>query len=336
MNNIYTLKTIPQRKAISLFLSIILITLALVVGAAAIGVGTVQAAQVTIDFENVPLPPQSAADYNGSQEDGFNISTAGSPNQLRINNIFIPAPLSGNAIFTQSPSDIGKLTITKQDATSFQFIGMDVDAGGSGLGSPYITVQGYVGGTSGTLAGADRFNLPNGISKSVTAVHLTGKTGDTLVINLYGDPTYNGTSGLDNIVWEADPPPMSKMSVSGNSQDIVNGDSTPSVADNTEFGSAVSADGNVTHSFNIYNSGSADLELAGTPSVSLSGPGATQFTITAQPGSPIGAQVESHFTLAFTPAAGGQSATATVTITSNDTSRSPYTFVIEGQGGIHV
>lgn len=283
----YTLKTLPRRKAISLYLSIILVTFALVVGAAAIGVGTVQAAQVTIDFENVPLPPLSAADYNGSQEDGFNISTAGSPNQLQVNNISLPAPMSGNGIYTNHPSDVGKLTITKQDATSFQFIGMDVDAGGSGLGVPYITAHGYVGGTSGTLAGADRFNLPNGITKSVTAVDLAGKTVDTLVINLYGDATLNGTSGLDNIVLETDPPPMSNMTVTGNSQDIANGDTTPAVADNTEFGSAVSGGGSVQHTFSIANSGNGDLELTGAPAVSISGAAAGDFAVTVDPSSPV-------------------------------------------------
>jgi hypothetical protein len=78
----------------------------------------------------------------------------------------------------------------------------------------------------------------------------------------------------------------------------------------------------------------ADLSLTGTPFVSISGPGTAQFTITAQPGSPVGAQGESRFTIAFTPADGGQSAAATVTITSSDPSRSPYTFVIEGHGGM--
>jgi len=84
------------------------------------------------------------------------------------------------------------------------------------------------------------------------------------------------------------------------------------------------------------NSGSADLLLTGTPLVSISGPDAAQFSIVAQPGSPVGPQGESHFAIAFTPAAGGQSATATVTISSNDASRSPYTFTIEGHGGLRL
>ena len=177
---------------------------ALLLGAVAIGIPTVraQATQVTIDFNNVPMP-SFVQDYNGSQEDGFDISTAGSPNTLRINNFLPPSPLSGNFIQTRHPDDIGKLTITKQDATSFQFIGMDVAAGGSGLGTPYITVEGYVGGTGGTLAGTDRFDLPGFTSKFVTAVNLAGNTVDTLVITLYGDPNLSGRSQLDNILLDA-------------------------------------------------------------------------------------------------------------------------------------
>ena len=128
--------------------------------------------------------------------------------------------------------------------------------------------------------------------------------------------------------------PAPHINLLGLGHHITNGSTSASVVDGTDFGSVLAGEMN-EHVFSVRNSGSADLELTGTPYVKLSGPGAAQFTITAQPGTPIGAQGESHFTIAFTPAAGGQSATATVTITSNDASRSPYTFVIEGHGGMH-
>jgi len=127
--------------------------------------------------------------------------------------------------------------------------------------------------------------------------------------------------------------PAPHISLLGLGHHISNGSTTATVVDGTGFG-IVPAGETKEHVFSVNNSGSADLVLTSTPHVSVSGPGAAQFSVVAQPGSPIGPQSESRFTIAFTPAVGGQLAKATVTVSSDDASRSPYTFVIEGQGGM--
>lgn len=121
------------------------------------------------------------------------------------------------------------------------------------------------------------------------------------------------------------------MAVIGNGQVIVNGDTTPTTADDTDFGTALISSGQITHTFTISNSGDADLTLTGVPQVGLSGPTSSNFSVTIQPTSPISAGNISTFDITFAPSTSGQ-LTATVTITNNDTVQNPYTFVISGTG----
>ena len=129
--------------------------------------------------------------------------------------------------------------------------------------------------------------------------------------------------------------PQPQIDLLGHGNLIANGSTEASAVDGTLFGTVVVGK-TKEQVFSVRNSGAADLFLTGTPFVQISGSGASQFNVTAQPGSPIGAGHESHFTISYTPDEGGQSAKATVTISSIDAGRSPYAFVIEGHGGMHM
>jgi LPXTG-site transpeptidase (sortase) family protein len=114
-------------------------------------------------------------------------------------------------------------------------------------------------------------------------------------------------------------------------QDIPDGDTTPGIADDTDFG-AVSVDsGTVDHIFELNNFGDSTLVLSGTPLVEISGLHAADFTVTDQPATPIASGGTDTFTIQFNPSAAGNR-TATVSISNNDPSRNPYTFTIQGQG----
>jgi hypothetical protein len=126
------------------------------------------------------------------------------------------------------------------------------------------------------------------------------------------------------------PTPKPHIVVSGNNHGIANGDSTPSVADNTDFGSTISS---VEQTFKITNFGDADLNLTGTPKVSISGAAASDFTVITQPGSPLAPGHNSPFTIRFTPSANGLRH-ATVSIANNAADNNPYTFAIQGQNGL--
>ncbi|MCW5920772.1 MAG: Ig-like domain-containing protein [Saprospiraceae bacterium] len=122
------------------------------------------------------------------------------------------------------------------------------------------------------------------------------------------------------------------INVTGNSVSITDGDLTPDVADDTNFGCVEVAGGTVTHTFTIENTTSCPLTLTGTPYIVISGVNAGDFAVTVQPagptvtnGNPLTFEVE------FDPSAAGVR-DATVIIASDDPDENPFTFSIRGYG----
>jgi hypothetical protein len=126
----------------------------------------------------------------------------------------------------------------------------------------------------------------------------------------------------------------SLMIVQGGSPlvDIDNGDTTPRTDDYTDFGRTTVDGGTIDKTFTIQNYGDGNLTLSGTPVVSISGPGAADFSVTDQPSSPITSGSNGTFTIRFDPSSTGLK-TALVTTPNNDPNRNPYTFTIQGNGG---
>jgi hypothetical protein len=122
-----------------------------------------------------------------------------------------------------------------------------------------------------------------------------------------------------------------EMDVLGNAVSIADGDTTPSLADDTDFGSADANGGTVVKTFTIQNTGTASLNLNGTPTVSISG--GAGFSLTTMPTTPVGVSSSTTFQITFDPSAIGAS-TATVSIANNDADENPYNFDITGSGFI--
>lgn len=111
---------------------------------------------------------------------------------------------------------------------------------------------------------------------------------------------------------------------------IVDGDTTPSAEDSTDFGD-VGTDATSGFYYDIcnVNKGSPNLNLSGAPLVELTGD--ADFSVTIQPASVIGAAHCTNFQITFAPGSLGIK-TATVSIANNDADENPYTFVIVGNG----
>lgn len=123
-----------------------------------------------------------------------------------------------------------------------------------------------------------------------------------------------------------------KIKVQGNLVDITNGDTSPSTADFTDFGASDIFDPQMTHTFTILNTGSADLTLNGTPRVNVSGANAGDFVVSQQPGnSTITPGGSITFQLAFDPTTTGYRQ-AIIVIANNDASKNPFTFSVKGLG----
>ncbi|MFC6877827.1 choice-of-anchor D domain-containing protein [Flavobacterium myungsuense] len=114
-----------------------------------------------------------------------------------------------------------------------------------------------------------------------------------------------------------------EIDLQGNATSIVNGDSTPSIADWTDF-STVTA----TRTFTIRNTGSLPLTI---DSITIEGTHAADFSITTPPATTVAANSSTTFVVTFTPSA-INTRTATISIENNDNNENPYTFAIQGFG----
>lgn len=122
------------------------------------------------------------------------------------------------------------------------------------------------------------------------------------------------------------------INLQGNSANITNGSATPSVTNHTDFGSQDITSGTIVRTFTIQNTGSDALSLTGgSPYAIISGTNAADFTVTVIPATSIAAAGNTTFQVTFDPSATG-TRTATITIANNDSTKNPYTFVIQGTG----
>ncbi len=170
---------------------------------------------------------------------------------------------------------------------------------------------------------------------------------DTIDLSAYVGQTikirFSATSGATTGGWSSDiavdnvslnaTASAPEIDLIGNATSIVNNDTTPSVSDDTDFGSVDVAAGTNANTFTIQNTGNVALNLtAASPYVSISGANAADFTLTANPTTPIASGGGStNFTITFNPSAVGLR-TATVTIANDDPNENPYIFDIQGTG----
>ncbi|MFC7443883.1 hypothetical protein C7H62_0046 [Mesoflavibacter sp. HG96] len=165
-------------------------------------------------------------------------------------------------------------------------------------------------------------------------IDLSPYIGQTITIRISGTTGGNFRSdmAIDDISLTAVTTPLPEIAVEGNGTDILNGDNSPSLADDTDYGSVNVAGGSSTHTFTIRNTGLLDLNLTdAAPYVVISGPHASDFTLTATPTNVITSGNNTSFDITFDPSANGLR-TAIVSIANNDSNENPFTFYIQGHG----
>ena len=157
-------------------------------------------------------------------------------------------------------------------------------------------------------------------------------TGIKATAGAYGNTTGNleTASAQGRMSIALKPIATSEINLQGNSNTIINNDTTPSATDDTDFGTT-SIGTPVDKTYTIQNTGTGVLNLTGTPRVTISGAHASDFSVTAQPTTPVLALIGSTtFTVRFNPTAPGIR-TATISIANNDSDENPYTFAIKGK-----
>lgn len=99
------------------------------------------------------------------------------------------------------------------------------------------------------------------------------------------------------------------------------------------FGSVVASSGTADLTFTIENTGTAVLNLSGSPRAALSGGDAGHFSVTVAPPTTVAAGGTETFTIRFAPTTTGAK-TATVTVANDDSNEGSYTFTITGTGTV--
>ena len=206
-------------------------------------------------------------------------------------------------------SGSASFTITSRDDKAFVFQSIYID----NLISQNITITGSgpepftitaPGSTDGTYS-------PGGGDKHVTEVVISNQGGNDFFMQ------------FDTTTVDLDVP---GAAIKGNGQLISNGDTTPSLADDTNMG-ATSVGTPIDKTFTIESIGDASLDLTGSPYVTVSN--TTDFAVQAQPTTdPIASGASDTFTIRFSPASNGVK-TATVTL-RNNSEADPYTFMVLG------
>jgi len=126
--------------------------------------------------------------------------------------------------------------------------------------------------------------------------------------------------------------PGPEINIQGNGVTIPNGNAVISLADFTDFGNLETTGGvSVSHTFTIQNLGNTNITLKGiSPYVVITGDTA-DFTLTANPTTPIIPGGSTTFTIEYNPTT-SLTHLATVSISNNDSDEDPYTFNIGGKG----
>jgi hypothetical protein len=188
-----------------------------------------------------------------------------------------------------------------------------------------------VGNESGLIA---YYNFNQGISG-----------GDNMGLTTLNDLTSNNNGTLNNFAltglasnWVGacanglngtTPTPQPEINLQGNGTSIADGDATPSITDNTDFGNIVNGTPNtVTYTIQNTETGSS-LTVA---DIVVSGANAGDFVVSDfTNNTTVAGNTTTTFDLTFTPSA-LETRTAIITINNNDCDEAEYDFAVQGAG----
>jgi hypothetical protein len=131
------------------------------------------------------------------------------------------------------------------------------------------------------------------------------------------------TTTVFTFIYQSDSP---EIDVQGKGLSISNGDTTPSLDDDTDFGEILLGSGQTTsHTFTILNLGTSDLNI--TSDITVTNP---NIFFIGDPGTNVisGPSGSTNFSVNCNPPASAGQYTATVSIPNTDSDENPYTFEV--------
>jgi len=199
---------------------------------------------------------------------------------------------------------------------------------------PGIQISGIQGNEFTVIAQPASIILPGQESSfTVRFAPLSGtpnvRNGTIGFVNSDGDETYY-TFNIRGTVDGTARPEAQLHANSPTGLEIVDGDTTPQTADNTDFGPRL-VNSSTTFTYTMRNLGNTNLTFTADVRVRIDGPHASDFTVVAQPLASIGTGGSSNFQIRFTPSDYGLRQ-ATVHISTDDGDELSYDFSIQGTG----
>ncbi|MBX7209431.1 MAG: choice-of-anchor D domain-containing protein [Verrucomicrobiaceae bacterium] len=177
-----------------------------------------------------------------------------------------------------------------------------------------------------------------------SAMPATIPTGESRTFTVYFDPAALGVRNATlNINCNDPDTPIYNFAVAGTSSNpeidiigkglsILDGDTTPTSIDGTDFGFGYSGGNPETRSYTVHNSGTASLILTG---ITMTGLQSSAFSASPQPTYqviPVGGTFD--FTVTFMPAVTGSNS-ATLNVLCNDPNEATYNYSIKGTGVLY-
>lgn len=199
---------------------------------------------------------------------------------------------------------------------------------------------------------------------SVTSISIGGvNAGDFLLLNPPAYPTTIAVNGSLNITIQLNPAmvgqrngkitvmnndfdesnysfaiqgvgALAEINMQGNSVSIVDGNTTISTGDNTDFGTVV-YNTPVVQEFKIQNTGNGTLTVSG---INLSGANVSDFTLMGLPSFPLtlAGSAAQTFSVQYLSAVPNSTSNAIVNVMSNDADEANYDFAISGRSMLDV
>lgn len=262
-----------------------------------------------------------------ANEDPYNFAIQGTGTEPEINVV-------GNGVNIVD----GDTTPQAADFTSFGTT--DVT---SGTITKTFTIQNLNSANMALTVGAITFSGTNAADFSVTtapasSVAVNSSTTFIVTFNPSGLGTRTATINIANSDIDENPYNFAiegigadpEINLQGNGVNIVDGDTTPTTADWTDFGGTAVAGGIITRTFTIQNLNTATMPLT-VGSITFSGTHAGEFSVTTAPASSVAVNGSTTFVVTFNPNGNGLR-TATMNIANNDSDENPYNISIQGTG----
>lgn len=169
----------------------------------------------------------------------------------------------------------------------------------------------------------DRFGNSVDISNDVLIIGAVGEDHDANDANTkYGSGSaYIYSTGVGGVL-------EANIAVHANSLEILNGDTTPSLIDNTDFGTVYLDSGSVTKAYSISNTGTGHLLI---DTIYVQNSLGVNFIISTPPTDSLAPGASGIFSISFTPS-DTSLCTGTVNIKSNDPHKGLFLFAVQAKG----